>query len=58
MTLHAITCQIAIAIGVLGIAHKAITWTSHRQVISQRMVKLVNVGPNMCAGFKTANSMR
>lgn len=57
MTLHAITCQIAIAIGVLGIAHKAITWTM-RPAINQRLVHTVAVGPNMCAGFKTANSMR
>lgn len=54
MTLHTITCQIGIALGVLGIAHQAITWTM-RPIISQRYVKTWSVGTNMCAGFKTAN---
>lgn len=54
MTLHAITCQIVIALGVLGIAHQAITWTT-RPIIAQRYVKTWSVGPNMCVVFRTAN---
>lgn len=54
MTPHAIMCQIMISLGILGIADRVTTWTSHRPVISQRMVKTISVGPNMCAGFKTA----
>lgn len=53
MTRHAVLAQIMIAIGILGAVAKVMEWT-RKPVITQRLVKTTIVGPNMCAGFKTA----
>lgn len=50
--------RIMILIGILGLAWQVTVWTRDRPVISQRLVKTVSVGPNMCAGFKAANLTR
>lgn len=50
-----LTGPLMIILGLIGIADRVHSWTSHRPVISQRPVKIVTVGPNMCAGFKAAN---
>ena len=50
--------RLMIFIGVLGLALQVTVWTRDRPVISQRLVKTVSVGPNMCAGFKTVSLMR
>lgn len=46
--------RLMIFIGVLGLALQVMAWTRDRPVISQRLVKTVTVGPNMCVGFKAA----
>lgn len=53
MTRHAIIAHIMIATGILGTGAKVTEWTI-KPAITQRLVKTINVGPNMCAGFKTA----
>ncbi len=46
--------RVMILIGLLASAWQVTVWTKDRPVISQRLVTTVSVGPNMCAGFKTA----